>query len=51
MYPPLVGDEFKNQIIDEILEAFEIKHSLSMKGYPYDNEVAEATYKVVKTEF
>ena len=44
-------DEFKNQIIDEILEAFEIERSLSMKGCPYDNAVAEATYKVIKTEF
>ena len=25
--------------------------SLSMKGCPYDNAVAEATYKVIKTEF
>ena len=24
MYPPLVGNEFKNQVIDEILEAFNI---------------------------
>ena len=22
-----------------------------MKGYPYDNAVAEATYKIIKTEF
>ena len=51
MYPPLVGNEFKNQIIDEILDIFEIERSLSMKGCPYDNAVAEATYKVIKTEF
>ena len=51
MYPPLVGNEFKNQIIDEILDVFEIERSLSMKGCPYDNTVAEATYKVIKTEF
>ena len=51
MYPPLVGNEFKNQVIDEILEAFNIERSLSMKGCPYDNAVAEATYKVIKTEF
>ena len=51
MYPPLVGNEFKNQVIDEILEAFNIERSLSMKGCPYDNVVAEATYKVIKTEF
>ena len=43
MYPPLVGNEFKNQVIDEILEAFNIERSLSMKGCPYDNAVATLT--------
>ena len=28
-----------------------MKHSLSHKGCPYDNAVAEATFKVIKTEF
>ncbi len=45
------GSEFKNQLIDEMLEVFQIKRSLSMKGCPYDNAVAEATFKVFKTEF
>ncbi len=45
------GCEFKNKIIKELLDAFEIKHSLSNKGSPYDNAVAEATYKIIKTEF
>ena len=45
------GSEFKNKIIDELLETFNIKRSLSKKGTPYDNAVAEATYKVIKTEF
>lgn len=45
------GNEFKNKIIDEVLEAFEIQRSLSKKGCPYDNAVAEAGYKVLKTEF
>lgn len=45
------GNEFKNQIIDEVLNTFGIKRSLSAKGCPYDNAVAEATYKVLKTEF
>lgn len=45
------GNEFKNQLIDETLETFNIKRSLSMKGCPYDNAVAEATFKVIKTEF
>lgn len=39
------GSEFKNQKIDELLKTFEIGRSLSMKGCPYDNTVAEATYK------
>ena len=38
-------------MIDEILDAFNIERSLSMKRCPYDNAVAEATYKVIKTEF
>lgn len=45
------GNEFKNQLIDETLKTFHIKRSLSMKGCPYDNAVAEATFKVIKTEF
>ena len=28
-----------------------IKRSLSMKESPYDNAVAEATFKTIKTEF
>ena len=43
--------ESKNNIIDEILETFEIQKSLSKKGCPYDNAVAEAGYKIIKTEF
>lgn len=45
------GNEFKNKIVDEVLETFKIKRSLSMKGCPYDNAVAEATFKIFKTEF
>lgn len=45
------GNEFKNHLIDEILTTFGIDRSLSMKGCPYDNAVAEATFKVIKTEF
>ena len=43
--------ESKNNIIDEILETFEIQRSLSKKGCHYDNAVAEAGYKIIKTEF
>lgn len=45
------GNEFKNTVIDEILETFTIRRSLSHKGCPYDNAVAEAAFKVIKTEF
>ena len=45
------GKEFDNQLISEALETFGIQRSLSMKGCPYDNAVAEATFKVFKTEF
>ncbi|MFX3640458.1 MAG: IS3 family transposase [Candidatus Pristimantibacillus sp.] len=44
------GSEFKNHHMDELLETFKIGRSLSMKGCPYDNAVAEATYKIMKTE-
>lgn len=42
---------FKHNDIDEILETFHIDRSLSYKGCPYDNAVAEATFKCMKTEF
>ncbi|AXF57354.1 IS3 family transposase [Salicibibacter kimchii] len=45
------GSEFKNQLIDQALETFGIERSLSEKGTPYDNAVAEATFKTIKTEF
>lgn len=45
------GSEFKNQLIDEALTTFGIDRSLSNKGTPYDNAVAEATFKSIKTEF
>lgn len=45
------GSEFKNQAIEALLETFEINRSLSKKGCPYDNAVAEATYKTFKVEF
>lgn len=45
------GKEFDNKIIEEILETFEITRSLSRPGNPYDNAVAESTYKTFKTEF
>src|SRR5699024_8601764 len=43
--------EFKNELIDDALEGFGIERSLSEKGNPYDNAVAEAMFKTIKTEF
>ncbi|WP_152023764.1 IS3 family transposase [Vagococcus penaei] len=45
------GKEFDNQVIDTILNTFNIKRSLSRKGNPWDNAVAESTYKSFKAEF
>lgn len=45
------GNEFKNNTIDGLIETFNIKRSLSQKGCPFDNAVAEATFKILKTEF
>lgn len=45
------GSEFKNNLIDESLKTFGIKRSLSLKGCPYDNAVAESMFNIVKTEF
>lgn len=45
------GSEFKNKLIDDALKTFHIQRSLSLKGCPYDNAVAEATFKTIKTEF
>jgi transposase InsO family protein len=45
------GSEFKNEIIDEIIAAFGIDRSLSAKGAPIDNAVAESMYNILKTEF
>lgn len=45
------GGEFDNHIIDEVLNTFDICRSLSLKGCPYDNAVAEATFKIFKSEF
>lgn len=44
------GNEFKNKLIDDTLATFNIGRSLSMKGCPYDNAVAESTFKILKTE-
>lgn len=45
------GSEFKNNVIDDLLSTFKVTRSLSKKGCPYDNAVAEAAFKIIKTEF
>ncbi len=45
------GSEFNNTLIDQALAVFGIERSLSEKGNPYDNAVAEATFKTIKTQF
>jgi transposase InsO family protein len=45
------GSEFKNYVVEEILKAFGIGRSLSAKGSPTDNAVAEAMYSIIKAEF
>src|SRR5699024_5456454 len=45
------GSEFNNQLIDDALQTFGIERSLSEKGKPYDNAVAKAMFKTIKTEF
>ena len=33
------------------MSTFQISRSLSLKGCPYDNAVAESTFKIFKSEF
>ena len=42
------GGEFDNTRIDELLDVFDIKRSLSRKGNPYDNAVVESTNRLLK---
>ena len=44
------GSEFDNTRIDELLDVFGIKRSLSRKGNPYDNAVVEPTNRLLKKE-
>lgn len=45
------GSEFKNFVVEGILKTFGIARSLSAKGSPVDNAVAEAMYRIIKIEF
>jgi transposase InsO family protein len=38
------GSEFNNYLIDNVLDTFKIKRLLRLKGFPYDNAVAESTF-------
>ena len=44
------GGEFDNTRIDELLDVFGIKRSLSRKGNPYDSAVVESTNRLLKKE-
>ena len=44
------GGEFDDTRIDEPLDVFGIKRSLSRKGDPYDNAVVESTNRLLKKE-
>lgn len=44
------GSEFDNTRIDEPLDVFDIKRSLSRKGRPYDNAVVKLTNRLLKKE-
>lgn len=45
------GGVFNNALIDDVITTFDIKRSLSLKGCPYNNAVAESTFKIFKTDF
>ena len=44
------GGGFGNARIDELLDVFDIRRSLSGKGDPYDNAVVESTNRLLKKE-
>ena len=45
------GSEFKNHLIGDVIEKYNLKRSLSNKGTPLDNAVIESTNHILKTEF
>lgn len=45
------GSEFKNKLIDDVIEKYNIRRSLSNKGTPLNNAVIEFTNHILKTEF
>lgn len=51
LFQPDRGNELKDRLISNISITSSIKRFLSLKGCPDDNAVAEATFKLIKTEF
>ncbi|OCG25499.1 hypothetical protein A9G45_09885 [Gilliamella sp. HK2] len=45
------GEKFDNRLLEDCFKAFNITHSLSKKEGFYDNKVAEATLRTIKTKF
>lgn len=45
------GSEFKNKVIDEVIDTFNITRSLSSKDCPYDNATVESLFNIIKIEF
>lgn len=46
-----IAEKIDNHTIDDFLTTFNIDRSLTHKGNPYYNAVAESTYKLLKIEF
>lgn len=44
------GSEFANSGIDDLLEAFDVRRSLSRKGDPCDNAAIEPANRILKKE-
>ncbi|NMF01831.1 transposase [Bifidobacterium boum] len=44
------GGGFDDTGIDELLDVFDVKGSLSRKGNPYDNAVVESTDRLLRKE-
>lgn len=42
------GSEFGNKLVDELPDSFQLSRSLSMKGCPYDDALAESTFNLTK---
>lgn len=45
------GSEFKNYLLNDLLKEFHIRRFLAIKEVPMIIAVAEAQFKIIKTEF